>query len=126
MKRLDISRRRQQPHHLRLLDTQNGAGRQRRGAAHPNRLPRQAALAEKVAGAEHRDHRLLAPLRQHRQLDAARLHVEHVVTGVALREDRLVASVADDGLRQSGRTKKRLGIEAGVGDVVRTLGWHTE
>ena len=67
--------------HLSLADEQDRARRDRRRAAHAERLTGQAALAEEVAGAEHRHDGLFAGLRQHRQLDAARLDVQDVVAG---------------------------------------------
>jgi hypothetical protein len=48
----------QQPNHLRLGDEEDRAPGSRRWAPHPDRLTRQTALAEEVAWAEHRDHRL--------------------------------------------------------------------
>jgi N-acyl-D-aspartate/D-glutamate deacylase len=54
-----------------------------------------------IAGTEHRDHGFLAGLGQHRQLDAARLYVEHVLARVPLGENRLVAPVLNDGLGQA-------------------------
>ena len=49
-----------------------------------NRLTGQGALAEKIAGRQHRDDRLFADAGEHRQLDRALLDVPDVVAGVAL------------------------------------------
>ena len=50
----------QQPHHVSLSDEKDRAPCSRRCAPHPDRLTRQTALAEELAWAEHRDHRLPA------------------------------------------------------------------
>ena len=52
--------------------------------ADANRLTGQGALAEEVAGRQHRHHRLLADAGEHRQLDRAFLDVSDVVAGIAL------------------------------------------
>ena len=91
----------QQPHHLGLGDHPNHARRDGGGAAHPNWLARQAALAEKVAGAEHGHHSFPTSLRQHRQLDASALNVQHILADVPLGEDRRASAVVDDAFRNT-------------------------
>ena len=56
----------------------------RRRGPDANRLTGQGALAEKVAGGQHRDDRLFADTGEHRELDRALLDVPDVVAGVAL------------------------------------------
>jgi hypothetical protein len=55
----------QQADHLLFADEQDIARRDRRGGSHAKRLPCQAALAEKVAGTEHRDDGFPSELGQH-------------------------------------------------------------
>ena len=98
-------------HHGLLAHEQDHTRPQGGGAAHPQRLPRQAALAEEVTGTQHRHHRLAAGLRQHRQLHAASLDVHHVLALVALREDGLVAAVGHEASGHAGRAQEVFGAE---------------
>ena len=70
--------------HLRLLDDQHRARAHRRRGRDAPRLPRETPLAKEVTLAQDRHDRLFAGPREHRQLDAALLDVEHVGGGVAL------------------------------------------
>jgi hypothetical protein len=83
----------QQLRHVSLVDAQDRARRDRRGASHPTLLTGQASLAEEVTWAKHGDHGLFSGLRQHRQLDAAGLNVPDMLAGIALSEDKLATPI---------------------------------
>src|SRR5258708_4432125 len=107
----------QQPDHLPLADEQHRARADRGGGPHAEPLPREAALAEEIPGAEHRHDRLPAGLRQHRQLDAARLNVHDVFAGISLREDGGAVRVLGDRFRDARGVEKRLHVEVGHGSM---------
>src|SRR6185503_10993120 len=69
------------------------------------------ALAEKVAGAQHRDDGLFADPGEHRELDRAFLNVPNVIAGVALREDDISPLIRDDFACGAGRVEIPLDIE---------------
>ena len=86
-------------------------GDDRRRRAHAERLAGEASFAEEVARTEHRHDGFLAGRRQHRELHAAVLDVEHAVGLAALGEDDRAAGEADDPPRDAGRVEKRMQIE---------------
>ena len=86
-------------------------GRHRRRRLDANRLTGQRALAEKVAGRQHRDDRLFADAGEHRELDRALLDVSDVVGRVALREDDLSPPILHDRSCRACRLEIRLRIE---------------
>ena len=93
----------QRAHHLPLLDAQHGRRHDGGRRAHAHRLPRQAALAEEVARAQHRHHGFPARRRQHRQLHGAVLDVKHAVGRHPLGEGHRAASEPDDASRHARR-----------------------
>jgi hypothetical protein len=79
--------------HRALLNQQDLARRHGRRGRDAQRLTGQAAFAEKIARAEHRDDGLLSCRRHDRELHRAVLDVQHARASVALREDHLRWSV---------------------------------
>ena len=102
----------QQCHHLVLVNHEDGAGREGLGRAHANRLPGEAAFAEEVAGAQHRDDRLPPCPGQHREADCAVLDVEDGGRRIALRVDPGIAVIGDDRAPQARGIQKLLHVEA--------------
>jgi hypothetical protein len=82
-------------HHLRLLNSENGARRHSRRSCHPLRLARKAALAEEMADIEEGNHSLFASVRQDRQPDGAFLDIHDARGWIALRKDLRCGFVLD-------------------------------
>ena len=97
--------------HGALAYQQNRARRDGRRAADPEPLTGEASFAEEVARAEHRDYGFTTSLRQHRQLDASRLDVQHVLAQVALGEDDAATRITDGLLLQAAGLKERVCVE---------------
>ncbi len=124
----------QHPLHCFLGDEQDHARRHRGGAAHPDRLAGQTALAEEVSGLQHAHDRFSPGLRHHRQFDGARLDVQDTRAGVALLEDGRARCVLRNRLCHSRRIRKRLVTERldgsrrsprGARGLHRGRSWHT-
>lgn len=87
-------------------------GRRRRPYA--DRLTGEATFAEKIAQSQDRHHRFLANVIYDGEPHAAFLDVQHILGGIALREDRFFFPKLCELSRQSCRIEEHLGIESGL------------
>src|ERR1700678_2320378 len=73
--------------HLLLFDDERGSRRNRCRGPYADRLTGEATFAEKIARCQDRYHRFLAGFIYDGEPHASRLDVQHIVGGIALRED---------------------------------------
>ena len=113
----------EQPDHRLFLDDQHAARRHRGRRLDANRLTGQRALAEEVAGPQHRDDRLFADPGEHRELDRALLEVPDVSGRIALCEHDLSRPILHNPSCRPCRLEIRLRIEGVRRFRARLLSW---
>src|SRR5206468_5500637 len=124
-----------------LVHLEDAAGCDRRRAPHPDGLPRQASLAEEVAGPHHPHDRLSSGRREHRELHTTLPDVEDILAGIALGEYHLASAILHDLSRGAPGVEKRLKVERSLllrfhgqtplkppdrGRGLRRLGWTVD
>ena len=75
--------------HFTFFNHEQSARRNRGGRPHPNRLTRQTAFTEKVAGAQNRDDRFFADFTNDGELHASCFQVNYTLSGISLGVDDL-------------------------------------